>query len=100
MTGGAGMVGSNLVAELLNLGHFVTIIDNFWRGSIDNLKETCKNNFDKVNIVIADFLVVVIGISILIIKIVFFILEYCCWNRLRFSNEGYLLEKIYSLILM
>ena len=29
VTGGAGFIGSNLVDELVNRGHYVTIVDNF-----------------------------------------------------------------------
>lgn len=54
VTGGAGMIGSNLVARLLTMGYEVTVIDNLWRGSIENLKYTCKNNFSKIKLVIAD----------------------------------------------
>lgn len=32
VTGGAGMIGSNLVARLIDLGHDVYVIDNFIRG--------------------------------------------------------------------
>ena len=39
ITGGAGMVGSNLAKNLIDQGHEITIIDNFWRGSKENLKK-------------------------------------------------------------
>lgn len=32
VTGGAGMIGSNLVKRLVSLGHRVTVVDNLWRG--------------------------------------------------------------------
>lgn len=38
VTGGAGFIGSNLVKELLNTHHAVTIIDNLSTGNLDNLK--------------------------------------------------------------
>jgi GDP-D-mannose 3',5'-epimerase len=37
VTGGAGMIGSNLVKQLVGLGHDVSVIDNLWRGKIENL---------------------------------------------------------------
>ena len=37
VTGGAGMIGSNLVKRLVPLGYKVTVIDNLWRGKIDYL---------------------------------------------------------------
>lgn len=54
ITGGAGMIGSNLASKLLNVGHEITVIDNFWRGSIENLQYTCGKNFSKIKIVNAD----------------------------------------------
>lgn len=39
IAGGAGMIGSNLVRELVKQGSQVVIIDSLWRGKIDNLKE-------------------------------------------------------------
>ena len=38
VTGGAGMIGSNLVHRLLQQGLEVTVVDNLWRGSLDNLQ--------------------------------------------------------------
>lgn len=54
VTGAAGMIGSNLVAKLLELGHSVIGIDNLWRGKYENLEFTCKGNIDKLNFVVAD----------------------------------------------
>ena len=42
VTGGAGMIGSNLVKKLIDQGHEVSVVDNFWRGKIDYLKEDGK----------------------------------------------------------
>jgi len=38
VTGGAGMIGSNLVRRLVSQGHTVKVIDNLWRGSLENLR--------------------------------------------------------------
>lgn len=39
VTGGAGMIGSNLVKRLVSQDHEVSVVDNFWRGKIDYLKK-------------------------------------------------------------
>jgi len=43
VTGGAGMIGSNLVKKLIGNGNDVVVVDNLWRGNIDYL----KNNSDE-----------------------------------------------------
>jgi GDP-D-mannose 3', 5'-epimerase len=37
ITGGAGMIGSNLVKRLVSLGNDVHVVDNLWRGRLENL---------------------------------------------------------------
>jgi len=37
VTGGAGMIGSNLVKALLSIGNCVSVVDNLWRGKRENL---------------------------------------------------------------
>lgn len=44
VTGGAGMIGSNLVKRLVKEGHNVSIVDNLWRGRLEYLKDD-KNNY-------------------------------------------------------
>jgi GDP-D-mannose 3', 5'-epimerase len=39
VTGGAGMIGSNLVKKLVEQNHEVFVIDNLWRGRIDHLMD-------------------------------------------------------------
>lgn len=43
VTGGAGMIGSNLVTRLTQMGHRVKVIDNLWRGRLSNLKDDQEN---------------------------------------------------------
>jgi UDP-glucose 4-epimerase len=37
VTGGAGFIGSHLVAALVHDGHRVTVLDNLWTGNLSNL---------------------------------------------------------------
>lgn len=39
VTGGAGMIGSNLVKELVKMGDSVIVVDNLWRGKLEYLYE-------------------------------------------------------------
>lgn len=39
VTGGCGMIGSNLVKRLVKEGHDVTVVDNLWRGKIEYLND-------------------------------------------------------------
>lgn len=50
VTGGAGFIGSNLVARLVQSGNKVIVIDNFETGSLNNLRD----NLDKVVIIPGD----------------------------------------------
>ncbi len=46
VTGGAGMIGSNLVKRLINEGNTVKVVDNLWRGKLDYLYEDGKPIID------------------------------------------------------
>lgn len=39
VTGGAGMIGSNLVKRLAGMGHAVSVVDNLWRGRREYLAD-------------------------------------------------------------
>jgi len=39
VTGGCGMIGSNLVKKLVKEGNDVYVIDNLWRGRLENLND-------------------------------------------------------------
>ncbi len=50
VTGGAGFIGSHIVKNLVNSGHFVTVVDNLHTGKIENLASVKnKIKFDKLN---------------------------------------------------
>ena len=46
VTGGAGLIGSNVVKYFVNLGYDVYVADNLWRGSIENLYENGRQVID------------------------------------------------------
>jgi len=48
ITGGAGFLGSNLSEKLLNEGHEVICLDNFFTGSKDNILHLTKNPYFEV----------------------------------------------------
>jgi GDP-D-mannose 3',5'-epimerase len=54
VTGGAGMIGTNLVTALVKLNHNVTVIDNYWRGTRANLEEALQSDTAKIRLVEAD----------------------------------------------
>ena len=45
VTGGAGFIGSWLVEALVRLGSDVYVVDNLWRGSLDNFKKEDGTNW-------------------------------------------------------
>ena len=50
VTGGAGMIGSNLVKRLVDMGYSVSVVDNLWRGKIEYLLDNSGTpviNFEK-----------------------------------------------------
>ncbi|WP_042271160.1 SDR family oxidoreductase [[Clostridium] dakarense] len=50
VTGGAGFIGSNIVEALLNMGHFVRVLDNLSTGKIENIEGFMSNeNFEFIN---------------------------------------------------
>lgn len=54
VTGGAGLIGSNLAFRLHQLGHEVTILDNLWRGNRSNLRAFFSEDFIASNLIVSD----------------------------------------------
>ncbi len=50
VTGGAGFIGSYLVKEIVNQGHIPFIIDNLYRGKLENLVPLKDYEFQKIDI--------------------------------------------------
>ena len=53
VTGGAGFIGSNLVEQLVKMGHQVTVLDNLSTGKLSNLKKV-KDKIEFVQIDVAN----------------------------------------------
>jgi GDP-D-mannose 3',5'-epimerase len=49
ITGGAGMIGSNLAKKLVSLGNEVFVVDNLWRGRLDYLNDNNGNPIIDLN---------------------------------------------------
>jgi UDP-glucose 4-epimerase len=47
ITGGAGMIGSALLRKLSKKGHEIIVIDNLWRGKVENINTIDNWNFSK-----------------------------------------------------
>jgi len=47
ITGGAGMIGSTLLRKLSNDNHEIIVIDNLWRGKVENINSIEGWNFSK-----------------------------------------------------
>jgi nucleoside-diphosphate-sugar epimerase len=59
ITGGAGFIGSHLAEKFHNEGFLVIIIDNLFRGRLENIKEIIQNGaiFHKLDLLIEDDLI-------------------------------------------
>ncbi len=54
ITGGAGFIGSNIAEKLINDGHFVRVLDNFFSGKEENLAFAKTLEKDKFELVRGD----------------------------------------------
>ena len=54
VTGGAGFIGSNIAEKLVNDGHFVRVLDNFYSGKEENLAFTSGLGKDKFELIRGD----------------------------------------------
>jgi UDP-glucose 4-epimerase len=43
VTGGAGFIGSHIAKYLVDRGHDVTVVDNFFSGKKENFRHLCDN---------------------------------------------------------
>ena len=47
ITGGAGFIGSHMSHKLVNNGYKLIIVDNLFRGSLNNIKDILTNDNNK-----------------------------------------------------
>jgi GDP-D-mannose 3', 5'-epimerase len=97
VTGGCGMIGSNLVKKLVKEGYEVYVIDNLWRGKLENLVdnesgkhvidiETHFFNLDLSKQGIADTL-------ISSVEYVFHLADIVAGIDYVFNNQGYIFSQ-------
>lgn len=55
VTGGAGFIGCHLVKRLLDEGRAVLVVDNFSRGSLENLRDVGAKNVQCVEAGLRDY---------------------------------------------
>ncbi len=54
ITGGAGFIGSNIAEKLINDGHYVRVLDNFFSGKEENLAFAKSRGKDKFELIRGD----------------------------------------------
>ena len=54
ITGGAGFIGSNLARYYTNKGEKVIVIDNFFRGRLENLDNIGNNLLENIELDLSD----------------------------------------------
>jgi GDP-D-mannose 3',5'-epimerase len=94
VTGGAGMIGSNLCSKLLDLEYNVTVIDDLWRGKLENLKYTCGQNYSKIKFFNYDLSVKSDWIDLFnSCDIVFHLADVVAGIGFVFANESFIFNK-------
>lgn len=96
VTGGAGMIGSNLVKRLVKDGNEVIVVDNLWRGKLEYLDdETGKSIIDLENNFYNRDLSIPGACDDLLdnIDIVYHLADIVAGIDYVFSNQGYLFRQ-------
>jgi len=95
VTGGAGMIWSNLVKRLVNSDYEVIVVDNLWRGSLDNLKNSdgsfvidIKTNFHNIDLSDQMPLGLLDGVDY-----VYHLADIVAGIGFVFKNQGYIFRK-------
>jgi GDP-D-mannose 3', 5'-epimerase len=96
VTGGAGMIGSNLVKKLTSLGHDVLVVDNLWRGKKEYLLDEygnevidMDNNFFELDLSIPG----VIDELIQRVDYVYHLADIVAGIGYVFNNQGYIFRQ-------
>lgn len=95
VTGGAGMIGSNLVKRLIKEGNTVKVVDNLWRGKLDYLYEDGEPTIDFENDFFNRDLSIAGGCDDLLddIDIVYHLADIVAGIDYVFSNQGSLFRQ-------
>lgn len=95
ITGGAGMIGSNLAKEFVKSGDQVIIVDNLWRGKIENLTEDTQpvidleTQFHHLDLTIPDVLDVLLSEVDYIVHLA----DIVAGIGFVFGNQGYIFRQ-------
>ena len=96
VTGGAGMIGSNLVKRLVKSGHHVVVADNLWRGRLENL--LWENGSEVINLK-RDFLELDLSVPGVLdshlqgVDYVYHLADVVAGVGYVFQNEGYIFRQ-------
>jgi len=93
ITGGAGMIGSNLVKALVKLGHRCIVIDNLCRGKLENLHEDGKSVIDTKDFYCLDLSYPIYNTIFEGVDYVYHLADIVAGIGYVFNNEGYVFRQ-------
>lgn len=96
VTGGAGFIGSALVRSLTGLGAKVRVIDNLWRGSVDNLRADQGGDLIDLDVdfMLADLATESVALELVRdFDLVYHLADIVAGIRFVFDNERYVFRR-------
>ena len=96
VTGGAGMIGSNLVKRLVNEGNDVSVVDNLWRGKLEYLEDENGKSVIDIESKFFNYDLSIPGVCSYIIEdfdYVYHLADIVAGIDYVFANQGYLFRQ-------